>query len=102
MVELKSDLKLYVGTVELFDPKKHLDMAANLYAAYFNDEFAGMPEVLTASQLAKFLQVSPPTAYELMRRTDFPTINLSTSPKGTKRVLRHDLIKWLKDHRSVT
>lgn len=30
------------------------------------------PVVLTATEVSRILQISKPTAYELMKRTDFP------------------------------
>lgn len=59
------------------------------------------PFVMNASQLAKFLQVSRPTAYELMRRTDFPSIRIlvTDTSRGSVRVLRDDVVEWLKKQR---
>lgn len=55
------------------------------------------PYVMNAPQLAKLYGISTPTAYEIMRRTDFPTIALSDAKKSNKRVFRDDAVKWLKE-----
>jgi hypothetical protein len=121
MHAVKRELKLtgvYVvsketGTIELFDPEKHLETLAHIYAAYItihtgithrvirDDRDIDLnDEVLTAAKVAKILGVSPPTAYAIMRQTDFPMINISGDGKGgNKRVLRSDLMKWLRDRR---
>lgn len=48
------------------------------------------PDILKASQVAKIMGIAPSTAYELMRRSDFPLLEIS----GT-RVLRDSFFKWL-------
>lgn len=54
-------------------------------------EVASMPPVLKASDVAKFLNISSRYAYEIMERTDFPTLKLGRS----KRVMRDDFLIWV-------
>lgn len=48
-------------------------------------------EVLTAQDIAKILKVSRATAYEIMERTDFPTIRIGRN----KRVMAHEFQSWI-------
>lgn len=48
-------------------------------------------EVLTAQDIAKILKVSRATAYEIMERTDFPTIRIGRN----KRVMAHEFQAWI-------
>ena len=50
-------------------------------------------EVLTAQDIAKILKVSRATAYEIMERTDFPTICIGRN----KRVIAHEFINWIQN-----
>lgn len=50
-----------------------------------------LPEVLKAKDVSVYLNVSSRYAYEIMERTDFPTIRIGR----TKRVLRKDFLNWL-------
>jgi predicted DNA-binding transcriptional regulator AlpA len=50
------------------------------------------PLVLTAKEISEILQVSKPIAYQLMNRSDFPTIG---SIGRCKRVLREEFFNWL-------
>lgn len=54
-----------------------------------------LPLVLSASHVAKVLGVSRPQAYQIMRLTDFPRIELTEGERCSVRVLRDDLFKWL-------
>ena len=49
------------------------------------------PLVLTAVDISEILQISKPTAYELMDKSDFPLIKIGRC----KRVLREDFFLWL-------
>lgn len=49
------------------------------------------PIVLTAFDISKILQISKPSAYELMKREDFPLIQIGRC----KRVLREQFYLWL-------
>ncbi|MFD1735378.1 helix-turn-helix domain-containing protein [Bacillus salitolerans] len=51
----------------------------------------GYPLVLTANEISELLQISKPTAYEIMNRSDFPLIKFGR----TKRVMRQDFLLWL-------
>lgn len=59
------------------------------------------PYVMTIPQLAEFLGISKPTAYELARRTDLPTIKLTDKNKSNVRVLRDDVVKWLESRKNT-
>ena len=54
-----------------------------------------LPEVLRASDVSTFLNVSERYAYEIMERNDFPTIRIGRS----KRVMRDDFLNWLENQR---
>ncbi|KIV56138.1 hypothetical protein AM501_20640 [Aneurinibacillus migulanus] len=48
--------------------------------------------ILTADDVAEILRVSKPTAYEIMRHTDFPLLPF----KGRiRRVQRDEFFRWL-------
>ncbi|MFJ7932950.1 helix-turn-helix domain-containing protein [Sporosarcina sp. NPDC096371] len=53
------------------------------------------PIVLTAVDISEILQISKPSAYELMKRTDFPLIKIGRC----KRVLRDQFYLWLSNHK---
>lgn len=55
------------------------------------------PIVLTAVDISEILQISKPSAYELMKRADFPLIKIGRC----KRVLKDHFISWLKNHEKV-
>ena len=55
-------------------------------------------EVLTAKDIAKFLKVSPATAYEIMERDDFPTIRIGRN----KRVMAHEFINWIENQKNLS
>ena len=48
-------------------------------------------EILTAMDISKMLKISRASAYELMDRTDFPTIRIGRN----KRVMAHEFMAWL-------
>jgi predicted DNA-binding protein YlxM (UPF0122 family) len=48
------------------------------------------PLILTAKDIAQILKVSKPTVYEIMKRTDFPLLNINP-----KRVLKEHFFEWL-------
>ena len=53
--------------------------------------FSGLPDVMTAEQLAAALQISQSGAYALLSRPDFPTLRIG----GRKMVMKRDLLEWL-------
>ena len=55
------------------------------------DEIESYPLVLTAREISSILNVSKPTAYELMESKDFPLIKIGRC----KRVLRDQFFIWL-------
>lgn len=57
-----------------------------------------LPHMLKASDIKEYLNISQATAYELMRRKDFPVIVLGKS----KRVKREDFLEWLEKQKQVT
>lgn len=50
------------------------------------------PVILTAQDISQILKVSKPTAYEIMKYTDFPILEIGRC----KRVLRDDFFEWLR------
>jgi excisionase family DNA binding protein len=54
-----------------------------------------LPNVLKASDISKFLNISSRFAYEIMERSDFPIIRIGRS----KRVMREDFLKWLEQQK---
>jgi predicted DNA-binding transcriptional regulator AlpA len=52
------------------------------------------PLVLTAVDICEILQISKPSAYELMDRSSFPLIKIGRC----KRVLREEFFLWLSNH----
>lgn len=58
-----------------------------------NEIFADLPDVLTAEQLATALQLSKSGAYNLLNRSDFPTLRIG----GRKMVMKNDLLEWLRN-----
>ena len=50
---------------------------------------------LTAKDLQEILQISQSSSYELMRRVDFPSINIGKS----KRVKEDDFYNWLESQK---
>ena len=57
-------------------------------------EIDAYPIILTAIEISKILKISKPTAYELMKRHDFPLIKIGRC----KRVLRDEFFLWLSNH----
>lgn len=55
-----------------------------------------LPEVLKAKDISTYLNVSSRYAYEIMERTDFPTIRIGR----TKRVLREDFLNWIEQQKA--
>ena len=54
---------------------------------------ANIRGTMTAKEVSDFLGVSLPTAYQIMRRADFPAI-----PLGRKKIIpREAFYKWLND-----
>lgn len=51
-----------------------------------------LPTSLKASDVSKFLNVSQRYAYEIMERSDFPTVRFG---KNAKRVMRDDFLAWV-------
>ena len=58
------------------------------------EPFETMPDVMDAKQIAQALQISKAGAYNLLNRTDFPTLRIG----GRKLVMKSELILWLKSH----
>ena len=58
-----------------------------------NEIFSDLPDVLTAEQLATALQLSKSGAYNLLNRSDFPTLRIG----GRKMVMKNDLLEWLRN-----
>ncbi|WP_391204402.1 helix-turn-helix domain-containing protein [Psychrobacillus sp. L4] len=56
------------------------------------DEIGKYPLVLTAKEISLILKISKPSAYEVMKRNDFPLIKIGRC----KRVLREEFFVWLK------
>ena len=52
------------------------------------------PLVLTAREISEILQISKPSAYELMELADFPLLRIGRC----KRVLRQQFILWCINH----
>lgn len=65
-------------------------------------KFEELPDLLTAKDISKFLNISKGKAYELMRISagagGIPCIKIGRNV----RVLKSDLIDWLKSMREVT
>ncbi len=55
------------------------------------DEIGTYPLVLTAKEISLILKISKPSAYEVMKRSDFPLIKIGRC----KRVLREEFFVWL-------
>ena len=53
-----------------------------------------MPDVMDARQLAEVLRISKAGAYNLLNRSDFPTLRIG----GRKLVMKQDLLEWLRNH----
>lgn len=54
-------------------------------------EWVSFPMVLTATDISEILKISKPSAYELMKRDDFPLIKIGRC----KRVLKEQFFVWL-------
>ena len=57
-----------------------------------NEMFSNLPDVITAEQLASALQISKSGAYNLLNRSDCPTLRIG----GRKMVLKTNLLEWLR------
>lgn len=53
--------------------------------------------LLKPKQVAEALGVSVNRAYEIMKETDFPSIKLSDTLKGSIRVRPADLAQWIEN-----
>jgi excisionase family DNA binding protein len=49
------------------------------------------PEVMTADDVASYLRISKPTAWDIMRRADFPSLRIGKP----FRVRREDFLRWV-------
>jgi predicted DNA-binding transcriptional regulator AlpA len=58
---------------------------------------AGYPPTLKAKHVAEILGISEPTAYSIMRLTDFPSFSVSGRFKGNVRVFRDSFQHWLEN-----
>ena len=47
-------------------------------------DWVSFPMVLTAADISEILKISKPTAYELMKRDDFPLIKIGRCKRGLK------------------
>lgn len=56
-----------------------------------------LPSVLKPADVSRFLNISPRYAYEIMARSDFPTLQIGRS----KRVMREDFLKWVEKQKAV-
>ena len=54
-------------------------------------DWVSFPMVLTAADISEILKISKPSAYELMKRDDFPLIKIGRC----KRVLKEQFFVWL-------
>lgn len=59
--------------------------------------FKQFPLVLTARDISEILQISKPSAYELMNQSDFPLLRIGRC----KRVLRDQFIIWCINHQKL-
>ena len=57
--------------------------------------FDTLPDILTAEDLQELLRLSKSGTYNLMNRSDFPTLSVG----GCKRVLKTDLFRWMDEHK---
>ena len=57
-----------------------------------------IPYVMKPKHIAAYLGVSIPTAYEYMKRADFPTIKLAEG-NGAVRAKRVDVDQWLENQK---
>ncbi|WP_417897221.1 helix-turn-helix domain-containing protein [Bacillus haimaensis] len=58
-----------------------------------NKSIDDYPIVLSAKEISEILQISKPTAYELMNHSYFPVIKIGRC----KRVLRDEFFKWISE-----
>ena len=56
------------------------------------EPFETMPDVMDAKQLAKALQISKASAYNLLNDPNIPTLRIG----GRKLVMKNELVEWLK------
>ena len=56
-----------------------------------------LPSVLKPADVSQFLNISIRYAYEVMARSDFPTLQIGRS----KRVMREDFLKWVEKQKAV-
>jgi predicted DNA-binding transcriptional regulator AlpA len=59
---------------------------------YMSKEISDYPMILSAAEVAEILQVSKPTAYQIMEQPGFPKIMIDSR---CKRVTRDAFYKWL-------
>lgn len=57
-----------------------------------------MPDVLDAGQLADVLHLSRSGAYNLLNKSDFPTLHVG----GKKMVMKQALIDWMHRHTNAS
>ncbi|MBQ9943390.1 MAG: helix-turn-helix domain-containing protein [Clostridia bacterium] len=58
-----------------------------------NHMFEWLPDILNARQIASALGISRAGVYNLLSRTDFPTLHIGRR----KMVMKNDLILWLRN-----
>jgi excisionase family DNA binding protein len=51
------------------------------------------PEIMTVDQMSKYLQISRPTAYELIHQKKFPTFRIGNAVRISKKLLD----QWIQD-----
>jgi predicted DNA-binding transcriptional regulator AlpA len=57
-------------------------------------EEKALPQLLDIPGLCKYLDISPKTAYIMVRRRDFP----SFKAQGKYRIIVSELVEWMKKH----
>jgi excisionase family DNA binding protein len=63
------------------------------HSTLFFAAFAGLPEILTAKDLAKALQISVKTIYAYVQRGLIPYIRIESSVRFAKR----EILAWLEE-----
>jgi excisionase family DNA binding protein len=63
------------------------------HSTLFFAAFAGLPEILTANDLAKALQISVKTIYAYVQRGLIPYIRIESNVRFSK----HQVLEWLRE-----
>lgn len=56
-----------------------------------------MNELITVMEMAKYLKISRSKAYSIVKQTNFPKITIDKSI----RIIKNELIEWLKNNKNV-